>query len=501
MVKVAGLFGLASVGEPGEGQLTGTNVVMGTPDYIAPEQAEDTHAADARSDIYALGCTLYHLLTGRPPFTHPSTLLKLVAHREEAPAPVRAVRPDMPEELAAVLSRMLAKAPVDRYQTAAEVAAALAPFAEPKVGPSRSDWPATRGASRPPWRRRLLVAGAAAALFAAVVAAAVVVRIQTEQGEVTIQTDDPNIEVVVTKGGKLVRIVDPQSKQTWQLDPAKFELSMTDQPDGLTIALDGKQPFVLKRKGEKLVTITRGRAEAPVTDIQVRQRVRLLGTPLVYQTAVSPDGELFAADLDYGRGVTSLVWDGQTGQELHRFTGWLPGFTSDGKRFLVDDGGLQVYDVATWTRGLKVNHEGEWGYEMLPGGRHVVLWTDQHKIYLDDVEGGKVLQSWPFADDVNIAATEDGNVLFVKPAGEKSFQAWDLQKNKQVDAFAAIANYERIWWFLPGKQAGGGAGRRQESPGERRGRPARRRLARVAGFWVEGEQPAPHRRPDRPARV
>ena len=66
---------------------------MGTPDYIAPEQAEDTHAADARSDIYALGCTLYHLLTGRPPFTHASTLLKLVAHREEAPPPVRARGP------------------------------------------------------------------------------------------------------------------------------------------------------------------------------------------------------------------------------------------------------------------------------------------------------------------------------------------------------------------------------------------------------------------------
>jgi eukaryotic-like serine/threonine-protein kinase len=250
-------FGLASVVECGEGQLTGTNAIMGTPDYIAPEQAEDTHAADARSDIYSLGCTLYHLLTGRPPFTYPSTLLKLVAHREEAPAPVRAVRPDVPEELAAVLSRMMAKAPVDRYQTAAEVAAGLAPFADATALPK----------PRPKSRRRLWVAAAVAAVCMAGLAAAVaavVVHIQTDQGEVTIQTDDPNIEVVVTKGGKLVRIVDPQSKQTWQLDPEKFELSMAEQPDGLNIALDGKTPFILKRKdGKLLVTVTRGPATAP----------------------------------------------------------------------------------------------------------------------------------------------------------------------------------------------------------------------------------------------
>ena len=86
-------FGLASASARGEGQLTGPNVVMGTPHYIAPEQAEDTHAADARSDIYSLGCTLYHLLTGRPPFRHSSTLLQLMAHRQETPAPVRAARP------------------------------------------------------------------------------------------------------------------------------------------------------------------------------------------------------------------------------------------------------------------------------------------------------------------------------------------------------------------------------------------------------------------------
>ena len=130
-------FGLASVVEGGQDRLTRTNVVMGTPNYMAPEQSVDTRSADARSDIYSVGCTLYHLLTGRPPFPRSSTLLTLIAHRKEAAPPVRARRPDVSAGLAAILDRMMAKAPADRFQTAAEVAAALEPFTDAR-GPARS---------------------------------------------------------------------------------------------------------------------------------------------------------------------------------------------------------------------------------------------------------------------------------------------------------------------------------------------------------------------------
>lgn len=109
--------------------VTNPDQVMGTPDYLSPEQARNSHDVDPRSDIYSLGCTLYFLLTGRPPFSAVTTQFdKLLAHTEEEPPPISQARPEVPEELAEVLAKMMAKKPADRYQKASEVAAALLPF-------------------------------------------------------------------------------------------------------------------------------------------------------------------------------------------------------------------------------------------------------------------------------------------------------------------------------------------------------------------------------------
>src|SRR5438552_845193 len=118
--------------------LTEPGTVVGTPDYMAPEQALDPRQADIRSDIYSLGCTLYYLLTGRPPFPEGSVIQKLMAHQERRPRPVTESRADVPAELAQILDRMLARDPEERYQTPAEVARALSPFAQP-TGPAPTE--------------------------------------------------------------------------------------------------------------------------------------------------------------------------------------------------------------------------------------------------------------------------------------------------------------------------------------------------------------------------
>ncbi|HLA84150.1 MAG TPA: protein kinase [Thermoguttaceae bacterium] len=116
--------------EPRDASLTGTNQAMGTADYIAPEQIDDPSKVDIRADVYGLGCTLYKLLTGRAPFgdAHGGTLAKLLAHTNRPVRPIRELTPAVPEALAGVVMRMLAKRPEERFAVPAEVAAALAPF-------------------------------------------------------------------------------------------------------------------------------------------------------------------------------------------------------------------------------------------------------------------------------------------------------------------------------------------------------------------------------------
>src|SRR5262249_23496695 len=105
------------VGDPTQ---TREGVGMGTPDYSAPEQFQDAHAADPRADVYALGCTLYHLLSGRVPFPGSSLSEKIDAHRRKEPTPLEELCPDVCPGLARVIERMMAKRPGDRYQSAGE---------------------------------------------------------------------------------------------------------------------------------------------------------------------------------------------------------------------------------------------------------------------------------------------------------------------------------------------------------------------------------------------
>jgi formylglycine-generating enzyme required for sulfatase activity/serine/threonine protein kinase len=135
-------FGLAKASSenPIDGGLTREGQMLGTPHYISPEQTVDAQNADIRADIYSLGCTLYYLLTGGPPFDGKTLLEILTGHHSLEARPLNLVRPEVPVELAAVVGKMMAKERERRYQTPAEVAEALKPFFKPKVvGSGSSD--------------------------------------------------------------------------------------------------------------------------------------------------------------------------------------------------------------------------------------------------------------------------------------------------------------------------------------------------------------------------
>lgn len=134
-------MGLALMASEEEQSLTVANNenVLGTADYLAPEQALNSHKVDHRVDIYGLGCTLYFLLTGRPPFSDGTLAQRIIKHQNEMPRSIRELRPDCPGELEGMCVKMLQKDPKYRYQTAKEVAEVFERFAAriPKGQPVR----------------------------------------------------------------------------------------------------------------------------------------------------------------------------------------------------------------------------------------------------------------------------------------------------------------------------------------------------------------------------
>jgi serine/threonine protein kinase len=102
------------------------HTLMGTPDFMAPEQAEDPHRADSRSDIYSLGCTFFYILTAQVPFSGGTRMEKLMRHRTETPLVPSILRRQVPPAIDAIVKKMMAKRPEDRFQQPHEVSEALA---------------------------------------------------------------------------------------------------------------------------------------------------------------------------------------------------------------------------------------------------------------------------------------------------------------------------------------------------------------------------------------
>ena len=279
-------------------------------------------------------------------------------------------------------------------------------------------------------------------------AAAVVVRIPTDQGDVTVETDDPNIDLVVQKGGKLVRIVDPQSKQTWELDPQKYQLGMADQPDGLTVALDGRQAITLKRKGEKLVAISR----APATEagrIELVRRIPVSGAAdLLYGAAVSAGGKYVLDTHEIGPGSRLDVFDPATGEQVFDCPGLLAAFL-DGERLLVEyQSTFRVYEAGTWKPQREADLHEFWGMSIAPGGRRL-LCNGPHGLYLYDPVEMRELHAWPAEATRHEEAhfSPDGKRLFLRMTNGP-WSVWDVENNQASDG-PGLADVGPIWWVFP----------------------------------------------------
>lgn len=169
-----------------EKRIIGDGTILGTPDFLAPEQAMNSSAVDTRADIYALGGTLFYLLSGKVPYEAPTARAKIQRHAKEPPPSVLRHRPELPPQLDALIQWLMAKQPEHRFQAPVQVAIALHPFCQPPIMPApNADATAQAGFTLPdseapakvrervttlnPWPMRIAVMGTVAVVLLIVV--------------------------------------------------------------------------------------------------------------------------------------------------------------------------------------------------------------------------------------------------------------------------------------------------------------------------------------------
>ncbi len=276
-------MGLARIGgdAAGQAELTSTGTVMGTVDYMAPEQALNTKAADARADIYSLGCTLYYLLTGKATYGGDTLMAKLLAHRDQPIPSIREVRGDVPEQLESVFCKMVAKTLAERYQTMGEVIADLTRLTngqEPAaVHPSSLNMTTDSGMAvllkeittpsnatiqltpdQPArnsdgiWRgnsRQIQIAGGV--VGAMILLAGIVISLRTEEGTLVVTVNEPDAEIQLLSLEDKVefRRTGDNEPLTITVDPGKHRLKI--EKDGFKVF---GEEFEMETRGTKTIT-------------------------------------------------------------------------------------------------------------------------------------------------------------------------------------------------------------------------------------------------------
>lgn len=265
-------FGLARA--VADASMTQTGMVAGTPQYMSPEQARG-ETVDRRSDLFSLGSVLYAMCTGRPPFRGDSAIAVLKRVCDDTPRSICESNPDSPGWLEAIVAKLHAKDPAERYQTAAEVAELLNGHLAHLQHPSVVPLPAVKKPARHVPIRRRLWATAAAVLLCIVgglgltEAAGVtkftasVIRVLTPEGTLIVEVDDPGVKVTIEGDGGLV--ITGAGPQEVRLRPGSYKVRATK--DGKSIR---KEELITITRGDKrVVQVSHEAASAPATPTTV----------------------------------------------------------------------------------------------------------------------------------------------------------------------------------------------------------------------------------------
>jgi WD40 repeat protein len=503
-------FGLARPTSE-DGRLTHSGVIVGTPAYMAPEQARG-EVVDARADLFSLGCVLYRMAAGRPPFQGSSALHILSALALQEPEPLRQLNSAVTPRLEALVRQLLAKGAKDRPASAREVIAAIGSLERaPATGAAE-----LAPASRLP-RRRWLVGGLF--ILAGFLLAGVVFYVTTDQGTLQIKTSDNDVRVVVEQGGKEVQVIDKRTGHEVRLHAGEYRLRLGATRKDVEVAPDH---ISLKRGETVIATIRPVPAKArthPLVKPTLPLVLRGAGVP-VSGLAFSPDGRLLAAaghwrimvwDLGTGKEAVTLsgaggpylsvafspdrkhlaagheystvgVWDITTGEEiLRKEVKALPGnvsslaYSPDGKYLAVSDtawgsynrhgalGHLLIWDALTGATVATLADRTERIYGGLaysPDGKYLAtgtdLWDPAAKRVLSgdvrvwDIAGGKEVQTLKDhqAGVFGLAYSPDGKSL-ASAWEDGTVKVWDVPTGKARLTFREHSGRVRCLAFSP----------------------------------------------------
>jgi WD40 repeat protein/serine/threonine protein kinase len=436
--------------------LTSEGELLGTPDYMAPEQSINSHRADIRSDIYGLGCTLYYLLTGQPPFPGGSFMQKLIAHTRDAPRPLSSFRADLPGGLERVLDRMLSKDPADRYQTPAEVAQVLAPFAAPAMteispqpdgaaadlasvaiapAPLPIDVDARLPAS-PPRRYRRFVPIALTLLLVGVLLLGVSAhRGLTGRNEPIIEPTATGVAVNVPPGVDHATDISARTGATTG-EIRRFEghtgavRSVAFSPDGQRVLSGSGWP-----DGDwtiRLWEVATG-----------RELLRFAGhTAQVMNVVFSRDGR---RALSGGNDRRVRLWDVESGQELRRFEGHSSGvdcvaLSRDGLRALSgsDDRTIRLWDVESGRelRRFEGHTERVFSVAFSPDGRLALSGGADRTMRLWEAASGEELRRFgEFNGQVNSVAFSPDGRRALSGHGDRTLRLWEVESGQELRRF------------------------------------------------------------------
>jgi WD40 repeat protein/serine/threonine protein kinase len=442
------------------GDLTVEGQMLGTPDFIAPEQILDAQKADIRADIYSLGCTLYYLLSGRPPFQATTLYEVLRAHHSMEARLLNFVRDEVPAELAALVAKMMAKDPDRRFQTPAEVAEALEPFFRSKAVASSTsrvrdtdpikidkvevdgDAPSTgpmpvRKHSR--WGRPRMLHALALALLAEATGTIgfVIHRIRTE-------TEVQLAKVDAWPPGAVVELRERMG-QTWRVDSKPL-------PSSDPLASPGtEQVGEIRRFEEHEQGIIQVDSKPlPSSDPlagpgseQVGEIRRFEGHEKgIIQVALSRDGRLaLSGSADH----TARLWDVATGKELKKFEGhtnqvYAVAFRPAGQQALTgsEDNLMKIWDVASGKelRSFEGHTNIVTGVSFSPDGKWALSSSWDQTLRLWDVEAGQELRKFEgHTEGVQSVAFSPDGQRAVSGGFDRMVRLWDVQTGQELRKF------------------------------------------------------------------